>query len=79
MTEPALLLDVSIAQLKHLAMFLADEIGRSAQSLEPPGLEVRACREALLSISVLIPKLQAARYVVADGPPGRRCEHCDDN
>ena len=79
MTEPALLLDVSIAQLKHLAMFFADEIGRSAQLLEPPSLEVRACREVLLSISVLIPKLQAARYVVADGPPGPRCEHCDDH
>ena len=79
MTEPALLLDVSIAQLKSLAAFFADEIGRSAQSLEVSSLEVRACREALLSISVLIPKLQAARYVVADGAPGRSCPHCDDN
>ena len=79
MTEPALLLDVSIAQLKNLAVFFADEIGRSAQSLEPSSLEVRACREALLSITVLIPKLQAARYVVAEDAPHRQCPHCDDN
>jgi hypothetical protein len=79
MTEPALLLDLSIAQLKNLAVFFADEIGRGAQPLDPSSLEVRACREALLSISVLIPKLQAARYVVADGASGRTCAHCEDD
>ena len=81
MNEPALLLDLSIAQLKNLAIFFAEEIGRNAQPppRDPASLEVRACREALLSISVLIPKLQAARYVVADGAPRRPCAHCDDD
>jgi hypothetical protein len=33
----------------------------------------------LLTISVLIPKLQAARYVVADGAQAvPRCATCDD-
>jgi hypothetical protein len=81
MNEPALLLDLSIAQLKNLAVFFADEIGRNAQPTapDPSSLEVRACREALLSISVLIPKLQAARYVVAEAAPQRACAHCDDD
>lgn len=78
-TEPVLLLDLSIAHLRNLAAFFADEIGKSARSLDATSLEVRACREALLTISVLIPKLQAARYVVTDGPLGRGCAGCDDN
>jgi hypothetical protein len=32
-----------------------------------------------MTISVLIPKLQAAGYVVADAAlPATRCAHCDD-
>jgi hypothetical protein len=41
--------------------------------------EARACKEILLTISVLIPKLQAARYVVADeSAPIGRCIDCED-
>ena len=77
---PGLLLDTSIAQLRTLAAFLAEEMADFRERPEPTSLEARACKEILLTISVLIPKLQAARYVVVDdaavggnGP----CVSCD--
>jgi len=75
-----LLLDTSIANLHTLAAFLADELGNCGRESSVPSPEARACREALLTISVLIPKLQAARYVVTDAAiPVRRCATCDDD
>jgi len=85
---PRVLLDTSIAQLRTLAAFLAEEMGEyrlahgsSGQQSEATNLEARACKEILLTISVLIPKLQAARYVVADegaaGATVARCVSCD--
>ena len=65
-TTPRLLLDTSIAQLQTLASFLAEEMGQYRQRAVVATPEARACKEILLTISVLIPKLQAARYVVAD-------------
>jgi hypothetical protein len=83
---PSVLLDTSIAQLRTLAAFLAEQMGEyrlaqgsSGHQSEAANLEARACKEILLTISVLIPKLQAARYVVAEedaGPPGARCVSC---
>jgi hypothetical protein len=79
-TEPCVLLEASIAQLRTLAAFFADELGNSAERSEVPTPEVRACKEALLTISVLIPKLQAARYIVGDGGiAARRCTSCNDD
>ncbi len=76
---PGVLLDTSIAQLRTLAAFLAEEMGELRDKSEPANLEARACKEILLTISVLIPKLQAARYVVADDGIGfgGRCVSCD--
>jgi hypothetical protein len=75
---PRVLLDTSIANLRTLAAFFADELGNCGRTTPVPSPEVRACREALLTISVLIPKLQAARYVVADAAePTPRCPTCD--
>jgi hypothetical protein len=76
---PGVLLDTSIAQLRTLAAFLAEEMGELRDKPEPANLEARACKEILLTISVLIPKLQAARYVVADDGIGfgGRCISCD--
>lgn len=84
---PSVLLDTSIAQLRTLAAFLAEEMGEyrlaqgsSGHQSEAANLEARACKEILLTISVLIPKLQAARYVVVkddEGSPGVRCVGCD--
>ena len=80
LTVPRLLLDTSIAQLQTLASFLAEEMGEYRQKSVVATPEARACKEILLTISVLIPKLQAARYVVAGDEVRRRpCLHCDDN
>jgi len=79
MTSPRLLLDTSIAQLQTLASFLAEEMGEYRQRSVTATPEARACKEILLTISVLIPKLQAARYVVADDSPMLRpCVDCED-
>jgi hypothetical protein len=76
---PGVLLDTSIAQLRTLAAFLAEEMGEYGQKSEEANLEARACKEILLTISVLIPKLQAARYVVTDdGAALGRCADCDE-
>ncbi len=76
---PSVLLDTSIAQLRTLAAFLAEEMGEYREKQDTGNLEARACKEILLTISVLIPKLQAARYVVTDeAPPFGRCVSCDE-
>jgi hypothetical protein len=78
-TTPRLLLDTSIAQLQTLASFLAEEMGEFRQKTVVATPEARACKEILMTISVLIPKLQAARYVVADETVRvGRCVECED-
>ena len=75
---PHVLLDTSIAQLQTLASFLAEEMGTARERTEVATPEARACKEILLTISVLIPKLQAARYVMPKDDFGSRCETCDE-
>lgn len=76
---PSVLLDTSIAQLRTLASFLAEEMGEYRNQAEAANLEARACKEILLTISILIPKLQAARYVVTDDDVvGRFCGGCGE-
>ena len=78
-TSPRLLLDTSIAQLQTLASFLAEEMGEYRQRTVVVTPEARACKEILLTISVLIPKLQAARYVVTDENVSfGRCVDCEE-
>jgi hypothetical protein len=78
-TTPRLLLDTSIAQLQTLASFLAEEMGEYRQKTVVATPEARACKEILMTISVLIPKLQAARYVVADeSVRSGRCVECEE-
>ena len=73
MITPRDLLDTSIAQLRTLAAFVGDQVGESGDRSESRSLEVRACKELLLSLSVLILKLQTARRVIpgADRTIGR--------
>ena len=79
-TTPQVLLDTSIAQLQTLASFLAEEMGEYRQRSVVASPEARACKEILLTISVLIPKLQAARYVVVEEPSRvGTCAECEDN
>ena len=76
------LLDVSIAQLSTLAAFLAEEMGAARERTEAVTPEARACKEILLTISLLIPKLQAARYVMPReamfGTGADRCQGCEE-
>jgi hypothetical protein len=78
---PGELLDTSIAQLHTLAAFLGDQLGEPGGRGEArfASLEVCACKEVLVSLSVLIPRLQAAR----NGPSrvesaGRRTPYEDE-
>jgi len=78
-TTPRVLLDTSIAQLQTLASFLAEEMGEFRQKTVIATPEARACKEILMTISVLIPKLQAARYVVVDENARLgRCVECEE-
>jgi hypothetical protein len=74
MITPGELLDTSIAQLQTLVAFLGDQLGDRNGRPEPATLEARACEEILLSLSVLIPKLEAARHTTpgAGASWGRR-------
>ena len=68
---PGELLDTAIAQLRMLAAFLGDQLpeGSDTASLQSANLEIRACEEVLVSLGVLIPKLQrAARDAVLVSP-----------
>jgi hypothetical protein len=59
---PRELLDTSIAQLQMLIAFLSEQLGETGGGAQPQSdaSEVRACREVLLSLSALIPKVQVA-------------------
>jgi hypothetical protein len=53
------LFDTSIAHLRTLAAFLAEQLDESVAGSDDI-LEVRACREILHSLTALIPKIDAA-------------------
>jgi pimeloyl-ACP methyl ester carboxylesterase len=64
---PRDLLDTSVAQLETLVAFLSDQLGETGGSppMQSDALELRACKEVLFSLSVLIPKVQVARRASA--------------
>ena len=74
------LIDRSIAQLESLAAFLADEVQRPWTSAVFPVTERRLCKEALLTISVLLPKLQAVRsaHASASDRQPAQCPSCNE-
>jgi len=75
---PQILIDASIVQLQRLSAYLVETLAELRADSRAATLEARACKEILLSITVLIPKLQAARSVVGEaGEPGR-CAACHD-
>ena len=78
--ESPALIDRSIAQLESLAAFLADEVQQPWMTGVLPPSERRLCKEALLTISVLLPKLRAVRGAqvspIDRQPP--RCTVCDE-
>lgn len=80
--EPPVLVDRSIAQLETLAAFLADEVERPWTTTLLPFSQRRLCKEALLTISVLLPKLRAVQRAAhgssADRQQPSRCTSCDE-
>jgi hypothetical protein len=77
--HPSALIQASIEQLEALSAFLADDVlaARCEPARLPP--EKRLSKEALLTISVLLPKLRAARRVHGEAVAGMRvCESCED-
>jgi len=77
--SPALI-DRSIDQLESLAAFLTDEVEQPWTTALLPLSERRLCKEALLTISVLLPKLRAVRKAharPADRQPPK-CSSCDE-
>lgn len=72
------LIDSSIVQLRRLSSCLADELGELRSESQTATVEARACKEILLSITVLLPKLQAVRYLMGDMEGIERCAACED-
>jgi hypothetical protein len=77
-TQPSGLIEDSIDKLEQLSALLAEELGSgSAPERLPPDRRIR--KEVLLSISVLLPKLHAARSLQCHAfSPTRLCPNCDD-
>lgn len=77
--SPALI-DRSIVQLESLAAFLADEVEKPWTTTLLPLQERRLCKEALLTISVLLPKLRAVQSAQVSLANDQRpeCASCDE-
>jgi hypothetical protein len=78
--ESPAVIDRSIAQLERLAAFLAEEIQQPWTTTVLPLSERRLCKEALLTVSVLLPKLQAVQRAQAHPVEWRPsgCSNCDE-
>jgi hypothetical protein len=75
MLDPKRLIDRSIADLTQLSALLAAEIRDDAPLRSP---ELRACEEAVATISGLIPRLQVARNAPIASACVPTCPNCDD-
>jgi hypothetical protein len=73
--DPKRLIDRSIADLTQLSSLLAAEV-RGDSLLQSP--ELRACEEAVATISNLIPRLQVARNVPIAAVGMNRCASCEE-
>lgn len=75
---PMTLIERTIDDLESLRELLADEVDARLRSEPRP--EGRLCKETLLTISVLLPKLQAVRCSPVAMTPEHRgvCASCDD-
>jgi len=57
------IIDQSICQLRALAGALAEEVGSASAAQLPLTPTRRSCKEVLLTVSILLPKLEAARKI----------------
>lgn len=78
LTQPTVLIEDSIDKLEQLSALLAEELG-SASPPEKLPPERRIRKEVLLGISVLLPKLHAARSLQMRAAAAPRfCASCED-
>ena len=76
--EPSALLDQTIDTLQTLAAYLEDEVDERTQPATSLSPEARRCKEALLTINVLIPKLRSVQMLQQLPRLGPRiCANCD--
>jgi hypothetical protein len=79
-TRTQIVIEQAIRQLRTLSAILVAEIQKPYPMDAQLPIEKRICKEALMTVGVLLPKLQQARLVVddADPTPVQRCTTCED-
>lgn len=80
LASPLSVLNEALDRLQTLSQFLLDEVDERVITSHQLTTERRICKEALQTIKVLIPKLEAVRRtnVVAATDRPRICTGCDD-
>lgn len=80
LASPLSVINETLSHLQILSEFLLDEVDQRAITSHQLTAERRLCKEALQTIWVLIPKLQAVRStnVVATIDRPGSCATCDD-
>ena len=78
--DPVQLIDQTIDSLQTLAAHFEDETSPPLLNDAAMSPEARRCKEALLTINVLIPKLRAARLAQPqlNSRQQRMCLSCDE-
>ena len=72
-------IDQSIAQLHALSSALAGEIPSNSRQVATLPCETRLSKKALLTLSILLPKLQAIRAAQrGPAPLPQGCKQCGD-
>ena len=79
LTSPLTVINETLEHLHGLSELLLDEVKGCAARTPQLTIESRLCKEALQTIRVLIPKLEAVRSTQVAGAPDdcRRCPTCD--
>jgi hypothetical protein len=80
LASPLSVINETLDHLQTLSDFLLDEVDARAVTSHRITTERRLCKEALQTIRVLIPKLEAVRgtNVVAASDHPNFCVNCDD-
>ena len=78
--DPVQLIDQTIDQLQTLAAHFEDETSHGMPNAAPLSPDAKRCKEALMTINVLIPKLRAARIAQPrlNTRQHRMCLHCEE-
>jgi len=72
--DPQRLIDRSISDLTQLSSLLAAELRNNGPMRSA---ELKACEEAVVTITRLIPRLQVARNARIALPRASTCPHCE--